>query len=447
MKTSNNLNALGSFLLLLTLFIYQCFWYVLIPLILLRLWLRSKNEPGYVQHIGERFGFYPKKLNMRAVWIHAVSVGETRAAQPLVDQLIQQGQIVLLTHMTPTGRRTGEEIFKSYIAQEKLVQVYLPYDFCGPVSRFFSAFHLKMGAMMETEAWPTIVFFARWKKFPLYLVNGRLSQKSAGRVARFGSLGKSLFQSFHQILAQTTSDQKRYESLGVENSIVTGNLKFDVPLNQTLVDYGIRWREQAFKGRQVVCFASSREGEELLFLNAWKRLVSKIGAYQSPLLLMVPRHPARFDEVGVMIKDANFSLVKRSTLSDAQSIDVDVVLGDSMGEMPRYLAAADLVVMGGTLLPFGGQNLIEPCSLGKPVILGQHTFNFSQASEDAIKVGAAWRLQSQEQSQLELELSQKITEILGSSQGLHAASLAAKDFAQKFTGATHKTMDIFSKHF
>lgn len=446
MKTSNHLNALGSFLLLLTLFIYQCFWYLLIPLVLLRLWLRSKHEPGYIQHIGERFGFYPKKLNARAVWIHAVSVGETRAAQPLVDQLIQQGQSVLLTHMTPTGRRTGEEIFKSYIAQGKLIQAYLPYDFCGPVSRFFNAFNLKMGAMMETEAWPTIVFFARWKKFPLYLVNGRLSQRSAGRVARFGNLGKSLFQSFHQILAQTASDQKRYESLGVQYSVVTGNLKFDVPLNQTLVDQGIRWREQAFNNRQVVCFASSREGEEVLFLNAWKRLVSTI-PNKPPLLMMVPRHPARFDEVAVMIQDAHFSLVKRSDLNDVQSIEVDVVLGDSMGEMPRYLAASDLVVMGGTLLPFGGQNLIEPCSLGKPVILGQYTFNFSQASEDAIKAGAAWRLSGQEQSELESELSQKIIEILSSSQSLQAASFAAKSFAQEFTGATQKTVGIFSKHF
>lgn len=445
MKTSNKLNILGSFLLLITLFIYQLFWYLLIPIVLIRLWLRSKNEPGYLKHIGERFGFYPKKLNERAVWIHAVSVGETRASQPLVDQLIQQGQTILLTHMTPTGRRTGEDIFRAYITQGKLVQVYLPYDFCGPVSRFFKSFDLKMGAMMETEAWPTIVFFARWKKFPLYLVNGRLSPRSASRVARFGSLGKSLFQSFYQILAQTPSDQQRYESLGVKDSIVTGNLKFDVPLNQTLIKEGIDWHAQSFHQRQVVCFASSREGEELIFLNAWKQVISKTGS--KPLLLIVPRHPTRFDEVNSMIKDAGLSLIKRSSCRNAQLIEEDVVLGDSMGEMARYLAASDLVVMGGTLLPFGGQNLIEPCSLGKPVILGQHTFNFSQASEDAIQAGAGWRLNAQEQTHLESELSQKIIELLNLSQNLQTASIAAKAFAQKFTGATQKTVQIFSKHF
>lgn len=445
MKTSNNLNALGSFLLFFTLIIYQFFWYLITPLVLLRLWWRSRNEPGYLQHVGERFGFYPKKLKGRAIWIHAVSVGETRAAQPLVDELIEEGQTVLLTHMTPTGRRTGEDIFKSYITQDKLVQAYLPYDFCGPVSRFLSSFDLKMGAMMETEAWPTIVFFARWKKLPLYLVNGRLSQRSAARVARFGSLGRSLFQSFYQILAQTPSDQVRYESLGVENSIVTGNLKFDVPLNQFLIDQGVRWREQSFKNRLVVCFASSREGEEHLFLNAWKRLIAK--SELRPLLLIVPRHPARFEEVATMAQEAGLSYVKRSQLNDAQVIESDVVLGDSMGEMPRYLAASDLVVMGGTLLPFGGQNLIGPCSLGKPVILGQHTFNFSQASEDAIQVGAAWRLHAQNPEELEFELSQKIIELLSSTQGLNKASEAASAFAKKFTGATKKTIDVFSKHF
>lgn len=444
MKTSNNINGLGSFLLFLTLLVYQCFWYLFTPIVLLRLWLRSKNEPGYVQHIGERFGFYPKKIKERVVWVHAVSVGETRAAQPLVDQLIQHDQTVLLTHMTPTGRRAGEDIFKTYISAGKLVQAYLPYDFCGPVSRFFKSFDLKMGAMMETEAWPTIVFYARWKKFPLYLVNGRLSQRSAGRVARFGSFGKSLFQSFYQILAQTPSDQQRYESLGVKHVIVTGNLKFDVPLNQALIEQGVHWREQSFKERQVVCFASSREGEEVIFLNAWKQVISK--SVSKPLLLMVPRHPTRFDEVDAMIKEAGLSVIKRSSCRDDQWIEEDVVLGDSMGEMPRYLAASDLVVMGGTLLPFGGQNLIEPCSLGKPVILGLHTFNFSQASEDAIQAGAAWRLNAQEQTQLESELSQKILEVLSHQQNLQNASVAAKAFAQKFTGATHKTIEVFSKY-
>jgi 3-deoxy-D-manno-octulosonic-acid transferase len=445
MKTPQQKNRLGSFLWLITLIIYQLGWYLLTPLVLLRLYWRSRKEPGYIQHIAERFGFYSQKPKVRAIWIHAVSVGETRAAQPLIDQLVAQGQTVLLTHMTPTGRRTGNEIFKSYIAQGQLIQAYLPYDFLGPVARFFKSFDLKMGAMMETEAWPTIVFIANFIKFPLYQVNARLSERSARRVARFGGLGKILFQSFYQILAQTPADQNRYQSLGAQNVIVTGNLKFDVPLNQLLIERGLEWHKHAFHERSVVCLASSREGEEELFLNAWMNVLKQMTP--KPLLIIVPRHPARFDDVASMIQSRGLSITRRSEINFQKDISEDVVLGDSMGEMPLYLSASDLVVMGGALLPFGGQNLIEPCSLGKPVILGQHTFNFLQASEDAIQAGAAWRLESEEKPALELELTQKLLEILSQELSVKNASEAAKLFAKKYTGATKKTIEVFSKHF
>lgn len=445
MKTPEQKNRLGSFLWLITLLIYQLGWYLLTPLVLSRLYWRSRKEPGYIQHIPERFGFYSQKPKVPAIWIHAVSVGETRAAQPLVDQLIAQGQTLLLTHMTPTGRRTGSEIFKNYIEQGQLVQAYLPYDFLGPVARFFKSFDLKMGAMMETEAWPTIVFIAKLIDFPLYQVNARLSDRSARRVARFGSLGKILFQSFYQILAQTPADQNRYQSLGVQNVVVTGNLKFDVPLNQCLIERGLEWRKHAFKEHSVVCLASSREGEEELFLNAWLNVLKQIT--QKPLLMIVPRHPARFDEVASLIQKRGLSVARRSASNLQQSLSADVILGDSMGEMLLYLSASDLVVMGGALLPFGGQNLIEPCSLGKPVILGQHTFNFLQASEDAIQAGAAWRLKSQEKLALESELTQKLLEVLNQEFSLKNASEEAVLFAQRYTGATKKTIEVFAKHF
>jgi len=428
--------------------VYQIGWYCLCPFVVLRLWWRSRKEPGYLKHIPERFGFYRQQINTPIVWIHAVSVGETRAAQPFIDALINHHQTILLTHMTPTGRQTGAQIFKAHIDSNKLIQAYLPYDFYGPVNRFYKAFNFKFGAMMETEAWPTLVFSARKLKIPLYLVNGRLSQRSASRVAFFGRLGKKLFQTFTAILAQTVSDETRYRSLGVDDVVVTGNLKFDVPINQAHVAQGEQWRKNLLNHRPTICLASSREGEEAYVLNAWKKVLQSIKSPSiNPLLLIVPRHPARFDDVAKMIGEASFSMIRRVDLEGSSPVQTDVILGDSMGEMIAYLNASDVVVMGGSLLPFGGQNLIEPCSLGKPVILGQHTYNFLEASQDALNAGAAWRLEGESMEELQEQLSSKLIELLAHPEQIKKAAHAAVDFANRYAGATSKTIEIVKKHF
>ena len=430
---------------------YQFGWHVLLPLVLLRLWWRGRKDPGYRQAIAERFGF-GLHLQPGAIWIHAVSVGETRAAQPLIEAYLQEGKSILLTCMTPNGRRTGAAIFADAITQGRLQQVYLPYDLCWSVERFLKAAKPTLGLFMETEAWPTIVFRAAEIKLPVYLINARLSERSARRVARFGNAGRSLFQAFAGILAQTELDAGRYRALGVKYCEVVGNLKFDVVLDPILVEYGLAWHAHLEKNnRRMVCAASTRAGEEAIILEAWQAVLqmhadqSNLTSTPQPLLCIVPRHPERFTEVAELIRTSGLTVLRRSEINlgtaDLHKLadpTAAVVLGDSMGEMPMYYSASDLVVMGGSLMPLGGQNLIEACAAGCPVVLGEHTFNFQQASEDAIDCGAAIRVDGS--GSLSTALAAAMSRILQDQQQRQAMGEAALRYAANYRGATTKIM-------
>ena len=430
---------------------YQLGWHVLLPLVLLRLWWRGRKDPGYRQSIAERFGF---GLHLRpgAIWIHAVSVGETRAAQPLIEAYLQAGKSILLTCMTPNGRRTGAAIFADAITQGRLQQVYLPYDLCWSVERFLKAAKPTLGLFMETEAWPTIVFRAAEIKLPVYLINARLSERSARRVARSGNAGRSLFQAFAGILAQTELDAGRYRALGVRHCEVVGNLKFDVVLDPILVEHGLAWHAHLEKNnRRMVCAASTREGEEAIILEAWQAVLqmhadqSNLTSTPQPLLCIVPRHPERFTEVAELIRTSGLAVLRRSEINlgtaDLHKLadpKAAVVLGDSMGEMPLYYGASDLVVMGGSLMPLGGQNLIEACAAGCPVVLGEHTFNFQQASQDAVDCGAAMRIDVS--GSLSTALASAMNRLLQDTQQRQAMGEAALRYAADYRGATTRIM-------
>ena len=434
-------------------FVYEALWHVLIPFVLLRLLWRSRKNSDYLKHVRERFGFYGTKPSLRkAVWIHAVSVGETRATQALVESLLKEGQSILLTHMTPTGRKTGAESYRKAIASGQLQQAYLPYDICWAIEAFLKHYRPQLGLFMETEAWPGFVFRTKQLGVPLFLINARLSGRSFKRVQLFGSAGRSLFQSFVGILAQSEPDAKRYQALGVNDVIVTGNMKFDVPEKAANQSLGKQWkralREQE---RLVVCAASTRAGEELIMIDAWKKLLSEFGSEIKPLLIVVPRHPERFTEVANLLYQSTLSFERRSNLSDPRSsaefasvphwTNVDVLLGDSMGEMGAYYNATDLVVMGGSLLPTGGQNLIEACANGCPVILGEHTYNFQQASEDAIACGAAVRIPATLPHELAQSLSETIKNLLINTVQREIMSAKALEYASVHQGATQRILD------
>ena len=426
--------------------VYQLLWHLLLPLALIRLAWRARHSLGYLQHIPERLGFAGSKpVQMGAVWIHAVSVGETRAAQPLVAAYLARGQFIVLTHMTLNGRRTGLQLFKKEIAAGQLRQVYLPYDLCWAVERFLSTFQPRLGLFIETEAWPTVVFRCAEIDLPLFLVSARLSERSARRVNRFGKAGRSLFQAFRGILAQTQFDAQRYQGLGVNDVEIVGNLKFDVPLDPSLLKQGKIWQQSIHADKRLmVCAASTRDGEEAIILKAWKDLLLSNAFERAPLLCLVPRHPERFSEVAEQLEAAGLTYRRRSAWQAApqDTLTLDVVLGDSMGEMPLYYSAADLVLMGGSLLPFGGQNLIEACAAGCPVLLGEHTYNFQQAALDAIAAGAAKRLTGELILGEPIALTKALESMLLNTQVLGDMADAAKQYATAHQGATQRIVAV-----
>ena len=363
--------------------LYSVLWWLALPLVLGRLWWRGFKEPGYRQHWAERLGFYGQRPAPRhSIWVHAVSVGETRAAEPLIDALMQAwpDSRIVLTHMTPTGRATGAALFGKH--GERLVQAYLPYDTVFMVRRFLRHFEPRICILMETEVWPNLIA-ACAGRVPVALVNARLSERSLRRGRRFGRLMQDAARAITLVAAQTEDDAARIRSLGAPQVVVTGSIKFDVVVPPAALDTGA-WLRERIGARPVLLCASTRDGEEQLILDA---LQAARGLPPDLLLLIVPRHPQRFDEVERLVAARGLSVQRRATLDGP--VTAQVLVGDSMGEMFAYYAACDLAFIGGSLLPLGGQNLIEACALGKPVLIGPHTFNFAQVTEQAIAAGGA----------------------------------------------------------
>jgi 3-deoxy-D-manno-octulosonic-acid transferase len=358
---------------------------LLVPLVWLRMHWRARREPLYGTAIGERFGRYDGPPTQGWVWVHAVSLGETRAAASLVDALrgIEPSMRLLLTHGTATGRQAGAALLR-----EGDRQLWLPWDSAGATQRFLAHHRPRIGVLMETEVWPNLLFAARAGGVPMVLANARLGERSARRGARMPRLMRPAFESMALALAQSEPDAVRLRAAGVRQVEVCGNLKFDMTPAPALLAQGRRWRDAI--GRRVVLATSTREGEESALLEVWR---AQRGA--RPLLLIVPRHPQRFDAVAALVRDAGFTLARRSAWAEMpppEALAADVWLGDSMGELPLYYACSQVALLGGSFAPLGGQNLIEAAACGCPVLMGAHTFNFAQAAEMAEQAGAARRV-------------------------------------------------------
>ncbi len=361
-------------------FLYTLLLYVLLPRALLHLWRRARQQPEYLQHVAERFGRYTVRVEQPLMWVHAVSVGETRAAEPLVRALQSRypQHRILLTHMTPTGRETGATLFGDGVRR-----CYLPYDFPFAVERFLAHFKPACGILLETEIWPNLIHACRQRRIPVYLVNARLSEKSFGRYARFRTFAATCLNELNGIAAQSVADAGRLQALGATAVEVTGNLKFDITPDATQLTRGDTWRGQWGRSRPVLLCASTREGEEALLLQARQQV-----DMSDLLTVIVPRHPQRFDEVAALIERAGVPYQRRSD-DRPVAAETRIVLGDSMGEMVAYYAACDVAIIGGSLLPYGAQNLIEACAVGRAVIVGPSTYNFAEATQLAIEAGAA----------------------------------------------------------
>ena len=394
----------------------------LLPLLPLRLWWRGRREPGYRQAWGERFGRYRAAAPATAVWwVHAVSVGETRAALPLLQHLRRSypDSAIVLTHMTATGREAGRALYG-----DTVMQAWLPYDLPFAVEAFLDHFHPAAGFLLETELWPNLIASAAARNIPVYLINARLSERSAAGYRRVAGLTRPMLSRLAGVAAQSAADEARLAALGARKTVVTGNLKFDITIPESARALGAEFAQRFGSGRPVWVAASTREGEETLLLDALERSPLPSEA----LLVIVPRHPQRFAAVAELLRERGIPFVRRSDNLPVPA-DVRVVVGDSMGELFAYYAAADLAFVGGSLVPLGGQNLIEPLALGVPVLIGPHTFNFTEASAGAVTAGAA-RIVTDADA-----LVAAAREILSSQARRQAMSSAARAFHAAHQGA------------
>ena len=418
--------------------IYSLMMWALQPLLRRKLHRRGREEPGYLIAIEERFGRYQQPATQDGyVWIHAVSLGETRAAAVLLDALraANPDLRVLLTHGTATGRAQGEGLLR-----EGDVQVWQPWDTPAVVKRFLAHFKPCVGIILETELWPNWVAQCKEAKVPLVLVNARMSEKSMRQAQRLSWLSRPAYQGLTAVYAQTEADAQRLQALGAGIDGVLGNLKFDAKPDGLQLALALVWKQNI--KRPVVLFTSSREGEEAMWLDTLQALKDTPRDAHDHInavhWMVVPRHPQRFDEVAALIAQRGWKVSRRSAWTAGPDLnhqdDVDTIwLGDSIGEMALYYGLSDVALLGGSFAPLGGQNLIESTACGCPVIMGPNTFNFAEAAQLAEEAGAAIRAEG---------IAQAVTtalQLVRSGPDENAHIQACVSFSQAHRGAAERT--------
>jgi 3-deoxy-D-manno-octulosonic-acid transferase len=354
-----------------------------LPLILCRLWWRGRRNPAYRLRWRERLGVYRREARCdEPVWVHAASVGEVGAAAPVVKALRDRfpNVPVLVTTTTPTG-------FDTVVRQlgETVRHVYFPYDLPWIVRRFLLRFRPRLLVLMETELWPNVIHECGRASVPVLLVNARMSEKSAQRYARLPRFTAAMLCGLSGIAAQTEADAARLRKLGASNTVlVTGSLKFDVHLPPSVYEEGAAIRRELGINRPIVMAGSTRPGEEEILVKMLGLLRQRFAA---TLLVIAPRHPERFDAVAEVCRKAGLRIARRRA-GDPCEAEVDVFLVDTMGELLKFYAASDVAFVGGSLAPFGGQNVLEPAALGVPVVTGPHLFNFQEIAGQLRSAGA-----------------------------------------------------------
>jgi 3-deoxy-D-manno-octulosonic-acid transferase len=368
-------------------FIYTLTMYLLTPVILYRLAVRGLRYREYFGRWRERFGFFPDPHIRDSIWIHAVSMGEVNAAMPLIDALMQRYQDTpfVITTVTPTGSERVRRVYG-----ERVFHVYLPYDLPASIRRFLDRVRPRLAVVMETEIWPNLFFECQARGIPLIVANARLSEKSLRGYGPVRPLAHSAVASARYIAAQSATDAGRLRELGAEPERlgIFGNLKYDMNVPGELADEGRAMREAWGARRPVWIAASTHEGEELPVLKAHAAVLRQ---FPDALLLLAPRHPERFKPVALDCR--SFGFVTRTRSEDGlATIDTQCFVVDTLGELLRFYAAADVAFVGGSLVPIGGHNVLEPAALSVPVIVGPQTFNFAEITANLVESGAALRI-------------------------------------------------------
>ncbi|MEN0037155.1 MAG: lipid IV(A) 3-deoxy-D-manno-octulosonic acid transferase [Cellvibrio sp.] len=421
-------------------FIYTIIFYCLLPFVLVRLLWRSVAAPAYAKRWAERFGFFPKLVTTKkVVWLHTVSVGEFLAALPMIRRLMaDEGLQLVITTTTPTGservRATlGDSVF----------HVYAPYDLPDALARFIKRVKPSLYLVMETELWPNTLAACARKNIPAILVNGRLSEKSARGYARFAALTKPMLQNLSCAAIQNSTDAARFIALGLpeQKAIVTGNIKFDLSLSDDLRNQAALLKSQLSNDGQrlVLIAASTHQGEDEIILDAFAQVrASESSAAKSAVLILVPRHPERFDRVGQLCSSKGFSVARRSERNwDLQN---DILLGNTMGELMLMFGASDIAFVGGSLVPNGGHNFIEPAAWGLPLLSGPHLFNFAEVARLLGDAGALTTVNSAP------ALADEFIRLLVDESSRSSVGGAALQVALDNRGALDKTLVVIKKY-
>ena len=417
--------------------LYTALFYLGLPLVAIRLWLRARKAPAYAKRIGERFSYGMPRLQPGGIWVHAVSVGESIAAAPMIRGLLQRyPQLpITVTCMTPTGSERIQALFAN---EPRIQHCYLPYDLPCAASRFLDRVQPKLAVIMETELWPNHIHQCAKRGIPVALANGRLSERSARGYGRFSKLTAPMLAEMSFFAIQTEAEAQRFRDLGAraETVEVTGSIKFDLTIDPQLLQRAaeLRGQWQALE-RPVWIAASTHEGEDEVLLDAHRRLLS---SHPDALLILVPRHPERFNAVFELCQREGFATVRRSTGSNVDA-QTSVLLGDTMGELLFLYALADSAFVGGSLVPNGGHNLLEPAALAKPVISGPHLFNFLDIAAQMREAGALAEVDDAEGLAVEV---QRLFELPRDAQRMADAGLAVM---RRNQGALQRLLDSLGR--
>jgi len=409
---------------------YRLLWLILMPMVLFYLKRRARHEPMYTCHLSERFGFGAKQTG-DWVWVHAVSLGEFRSAIPLIDEFLIRSQRVVITHFTPAGRGASMDHYSDQIAEGTVAVCWIPFDYGMAFKRFFRRFSITYGLVMEVEFWPGMIMSARAANIPLFLCNGQYPNKSYERDKHRMLSARDIVPGFAGVLVKSNRMAEPFHELGLDKIAITGEMRFEQPINQSHIDAAVRVRSQLAE-RPVLTFASAVKDEDALFIAAIHSLKSRI---PEALIIYVPRKPEHFDRAADLIQAAGLSVARRSAIFDSvfeprHPLHCEVLLGDSLGEMHFYLALADQVVVGGGFVPQGSHNIIEPLSQGKPTIVGPYIWTIDFPAVEAIEAGVVRQVSPEQLANALLDLSSYEN---------------ADAFMSAMGGSVEKTLDAVSK--